>query len=419
MAKKLTLDLVIRNAAQVLTCAADAPDGLGLMTDVDIGIQGGAVACLAPAEEMEAAYDLRRSKTIDAFGRTVLPGFVDSHTHLVFGGTRIDEYMASLEGLSREEMAARGIKTGLAASMAATLEASDGELTVQALTRLGRMLRHGTTTAEVKSGYGLNTETEVRQLRVIKELQGLQPIDLRPTFLGAHAWPPDMDKSRYLKLLLEEMIPRVAEENLAEFADIWCDHGYYTADECRAVLGRAREFGLRLKIHTEAYSHIGGGELAAEMKMVSADHLNFTPEPVLRRLAEAGVVGVLLPGTDFCVNHPRPFQYAPMRAAALKAALATNLNPGCWIESLRVIMILACRRHGMTPAEALVAATRHGAAALGLEDKVGRLAPGLAADIQIWETNDYRTAFYQLDRDPVVLVLKNGRPVFNRTEPPK
>ena len=411
---KPILDLIIKNAAQVLTCAEGSPDGIGLAAGLDIGLKDGTIAGLAKSEDMAAAYDLRRAEIIDASGKTVLPGFVDCHTHLVFGGSRIDEYSASLEGLSREEMAARGIKTGLAASTESTRRATDRELTDQALARLGNMLSHGTTTAEIKSGYGLNTETELRQLRVIRQLQGLQPVTLHPTFLGGHAWPPDMDKSRYINLLLEEMIPRAAEENLAEFCDIWCDDGYYTADECRMVLTRAREFGLSPKIHTEAYSLIGGGELAAEMKMVSADHLNYAPESVLRKLAEAGVIGVLLPGTDFCVNHPRPFQYAPMRAAGLKAALATNLNPGCWIESLRTIMILACRRHGMTPAEAVVAATRHGAAALGVEHLVGSLSPGKTADLQIWDTDDYRTAFYQLDREPMLTVLKSGRTVFSR-----
>ena len=270
------------------------------------------------------------------------------------------------------------------------------------------MLRAGTTTAEVKSGYGLETETELRQLRVVRRLGDMQPISLHPTFLGAHAWPPDMKKERYLDLLVEEMIPRVAGEGLAEFCDIWCDEGYYTAAECRRVLLCAKRAGMLPKIHTGAYSYIGGADVAAELEAVSADHLNYTPEPALRRLAEAGVVGVLLPGTDFCVGHPHPFQPGPMEACGLKTALGTNLNPGCRIESMRFAMVLACRRHGMDPEAAMVGATLHAAEALALEDRVGSLEPGKAADIQIWDTADYRTAIYHIDRNPVELVIKNG-----------
>lgn len=408
--QKKQLDLLIENAAQVITCAEG---GIGLRTGESVGVRDGKIACVAPPETIRRRFDTHACTAVDATGKVVLPGFVDCHTHLVFGGSRIDEYVASLEGISREEMARRGIPTGLAASIAATRGASDEELTARCLDTLGGMLRSGTTTAEVKSGYGLNTETELRQLRIARRLGDMQPISLRPTFLGAHAWPPDMPKKRYLRLLLEEMIPCVAEEGLAEFCDIWCDEGYYTAEECRQVLYTAQKAGMLPKIHTGAYSYIGGADVAAELEAVSADHLNYTPELALEKLAAAGVVGVLLPGTDFCVSHPRPSRPGPMEACGLKIALGTNYNPGCRIESMRTVMVLACRRHGMSPEGAIVAATLHAAMALALEDQVGSLEPGKAADIQVWDTGDYRTAIYRIDRNPVEMVFKNGELVVN------
>jgi imidazolonepropionase len=411
MDEKATLDILIQNAAQVLTCAAGR--GIDLRTGESVGIKNGRIACVAPRDIVRERFDLRSTVVIEAAGKVVLPGFVDCHTHLVFGGDRIDEYAASLEGIDREEMARRGIPTGLAASMASTRAASGEELVAQSLGRLQNMIRSGTTTAEVKSGYGLNTEVELRQLRAIRLLGELQPILLCPTFLGAHAWPPGMSKAGYLDLLIGEMIPRVVAENLAKFCDIWCDEGYYTAGECGRVLRSALEAGLVPKIHAGAYSYIGGEDLAAELGAVSADHLNFTPESALRKLAGAGVVGVLLPGTDFCVNHPRPFRSGPMEDCGLKTALGTNLNPGCWIESMRTAMVLACRGHGMSPERALVAATLHAAMALALEKEIGSLEAGKAADIQIWDTADYRTAIYQIDRNPVELVLKNGEIVVD------
>jgi len=412
MSGKPALDTLISGAAQVLTCAAGS--GIGLRADVQVGVRDGRIACVDSPQAVAERFDIATAIVIDATGKTVLPGFVDCHTHLVFGGSRADEYVASLEGISKGEMARRGIKTGLAASMESTRGASDDQLAAQALDRLRNMLRNGTTTAEVKSGYGLSTEAELRQLRTVARLRKEQPITLHPTFLGAHMWPPDTSKAEYLELLISEMIPRVAEEGLAEFCDIWCDDGYYNAEECGRVLRCAQRAGMLAKLHTGAYSYIGGADLAAEIGAVSADHLNFTPPSALRKLAQAGVAGVLLPGTDFCVNHPKPFQLRPILDAGVTTALGTNLNPGCWVESMRTVMVLACRRHGMLPEQALVAATLHGAMALAVEEDTGSLEAGKNADIQIWDTSDWRTAIYRIDRNPVEMVLKGGRVVVER-----
>lgn len=401
------IDCVIKGAAQVLTCG----DGLGMLHNACVGIDGGKIAYVGRECDCPPA-----ERTVDAHGCCVLPGFVDCHTHLVFGGMRLEEYVASLSGMARSEMAQQGIPFGLPASMAETAAESDHQLLAGTLQKLRNMLRAGTTTAEVKSGYGLETGAELRQLRTIREAAKLQPVTLVPTFLGAHAWPPDMAKSRYLDLLVQEMIPAVAAEGIAVFCDIWCDDGYYTAAECERVLTRALEFGMQPKIHTDAYSYIGGSDLAAEMQMCSADHLNFTPKAALYKLAKAGVVGVLLPGTDFCVNHPRPFAPGPMLEAGLKTALGTNLNPGCFMESMRTVMILACRRHGMSPKTALLSATLHAAMALGMQDSIGSLTVGKQADIQIWDTHDFRTGIYMLDRNPVRMVLKQGVAVVGEEE---
>lgn len=406
-------DLIIHNAAQVLTCAAGSADGVGLVSGASVAVENGKIAKIAPLPALMQAFDTRSAALLDAAGGVVLPGFVDCHTHLVFGGHRRQEYVASLAGMGKKQMQRQGIGTGLAESMRCTNEATDDELLQSSLAKLRNMLRGGTTTAEIKSGYGMETAAELRQLRTIRMLRTLQPIALKATFLGAHGWPPGTRKQDYIDLLLREMIPAVGVEQLADFCDIWCDEGYYTAGECEQVLGRALQFGMRAKIHTGAYSYIGGADVAAGLGATSADHLNFTPEPALRKLAEAGVAGVLLPGTDFCVAHPRPVDPRPMIACGLITALGTNLNPGCWIESMHTILVLACRRHGMTPEQAIVAATRHGAMALGMQDAIGSLEVGKAADLQIWNTGDYRDAVYQIDRNPVAMVIKDGKVAYS------
>ena len=275
------------------------------------------------------------------------------------------------------------------------------------------MLAAGTTTVESKSGYGLATETELALLRVNRALNAVSPVDVVSTFLGAHGFPPEISRDRYIAILCEEMTPLVAQEGLAEFADVWCDDGYYTAEESRRILETCRAAGMEPKIHADAYSYIGGTDVAAEMRMVSADHLNFTPPEVMRKMAEAGVVGVIMPALDFAVRHPRPFDARALMDAGMTLALATDICPGCWAESQQFVMALACRLYRMSPAEAMWAATAGGARALALDDR-GTLAAGMLADVQIWDVPQYEHAIYRLGGNVVERVYKRGELVVER-----
>lgn len=412
---KITADLVITNASQLLTCGKEAKDMVGLIENGWIAVKGEEIIAVGTKEEIDKAVDYKNAAAIDASGKVVVPGFVDSHTHLVYGGSRIQEYVARLTIDDIETIKSMEIKTGLAASMEMTREASEDMLFNAASIKLKRMLAAGTTTIEIKSGYGLDTYNEVKQLKVNRRLGEVIPVDVYSTFLGAHGWPQDMPKSKYIDLLIGEMIPAVSASGLASFCDVWCDDGYYTAEESGKILQAARDAGLEPKIHTDAYSYIGGSDLAADMKMVSADHLNFTPASVVKKLADSRIPGVLLPGTDFSLNHPRPFNPRPMIEQDMIIALATNCNPGNWTESMQFVMVLACRRHRMSPAKALRASTLGGATALNLEHDRGSLEKGKLADIQIWDTSIYEDVVYRLGGNIVDKVIKRGKVVVDNS----
>jgi imidazolonepropionase len=332
----------------------------------------------------------------------------------VFGGSRVDEYAARMTESDPAALRARGIKTGILATVERTRAASEEALAAEAAARLRGMLRAGTTTVESKSGYGLSTEAELKLLRVNRRLAAESPVDLFSTFLGAHGFPADVPREAYLRTLLDEMIPLVAAQGLAEFADVWCDDGYYAAEESRLVLEACRDAGMAPKIHADAYSYVGGSDLAVEMRMVSVDHLNHTPRAVMARLAESGVVGVVMPALDFAVRHARPFNVRAMIDEGMTVALATDICPGCWAESQQFVMALACRLYGMSPAEALWAATRGGALALRCEADRGSLEVGKLADIQIWDVPRFEHAIYRLGGNVVNRVIKRGRVVVER-----
>ena len=306
------------------------------------------------------------------------------------------------------EVAAAGIPMGIQATVAATRLAPAEALLAEAQQRLRGLFYHGTTTVESKSGYGLALEAELKLLRVNRQLAACQPVDIVSTFLGAHDFPPEMPRLRYIALLIDELIPRVAQEGLAEFCDVYCDDGYYTVEESRRILEAGRAAGLKLKIHTDAYSAISGAALAAELGAVSADHLNFARRQDFRALAEAGVSGVVMPALDWAVSHARPFDARAMLAEGLPLALASDLCPACWIESLQLVMQLAGRLYHLSPEEALHAATAGGARALGLDDR-GTLAIGQLADLQIWDLPTFEDVMYRLGNNAVETVVKRGR----------
>ncbi|MBT4890941.1 MAG: imidazolonepropionase [Rhodospirillales bacterium] len=404
--------LVVTGASQVLTCAKDAEDLVGCIPDGIVAVDGDKIIAVGSRVDVEQACDISQAKILDAKGGIVIPGFVDCHTHLVFAGSRVEEYAAKVRGADKAELAAHGIPTGIPATAAMLQQANVDELVESALERMSYMLRFGTTAVEVKSGYGLSLETELRMLEVNKRLKGLQPIDVVSTFLGAHEFPANKSREAYIDEIINEMIPAVSEQGLAEFNDVYCDDGYYTVEESRRILEVGVDAGLKVKIHTDAYSHIGGSVLAAELKAVSADHLNYTNEREAGLMRDAGVVGVVMPALDFAVGHTRPFNARMMMDQGMTLALATDICPGCWLESMPFVIQLACRLYKFSPAEALRASTYGAAQALDRETEIGSLEIGKRADIAVFDLPRYEDMAYRLGRGEASAVIQSGNVVL-------
>lgn len=401
--------LLITNAFEVITCVPEPDNPAGRHAGFVIAMEGERILAVGPERDVRAQVDVTGAEVMDAAGHIIAPGFVDSHTHVVFGGSRVQEYAARLTR-TPAEVKALGIPTGILATVQMTRAASVDDLTASAAERIRRMLAHGTTTIESKSGYGLTLADELKLLHVNRHLQAALPVDLVSTFLGAHDFPPEMARERYVEVIIHEMLPQVAEQRLAEFCDVFCDEGYYSLDQTRRILEAARAHALKLKLHADQYSQLGGSELAAELRLVSVDHLNYTERATMRRLAEAGVVGVLMPLIDFAVQHPRPFEARAMMDAGMTLALATDICPGGWVESMFLVMQFACRQHRFSPEEALLAATVGGARACGLTDR-GTIASGQLADLQIWDVPTFEDVIYRLGYNPVQAVIKRGQVV--------
>ncbi|HET7620901.1 MAG TPA: imidazolonepropionase [Gemmatimonadaceae bacterium] len=391
------------NAAQVVTCAGpgrarrgDEMRDAGVLPDASVLVRGETIAEVGAAAELDARYpDVER---VDCRRGVLTPGLVDSHTHAIFGAARYEEQGMRAAGARYMEIAAAG--GGIHSSVRSVREASEDELTDLARKRLARLASYGTTTVEVKSGYGLRVEDELKQLRVIARLAGELPLRLVPTWLGAHEIPPEArvsaaSRSAYVKMLVDEMLPRVVAERLADFADVFCEPGVFTIDETRFILEAARAAGLKLKLHADELEPSGAAELAAALGATSADHLAAISRTGVDALAGSGTVATLLPGTMLFLGMGRQAPARSLIEAGAAVALATDFNPGTSpTVNLPLILTLGVGQLHMSPEEAIVAATVNGAAALGLADRVGQIATGYSADLALFEMEDVRELPY-------------------------
>ena len=418
--KKATL--LVKNIGQLITMSGPVPrigegmSDLGLVENGGVAAAGDELLAVGTSEEVEGRVPLSEGcQVIDAAGRVVTPGLIDPHTHPVFARTREAEFEMRAQGKSYMEIAQSG---GGIRSSVRDLRAAEKEDLINRTRRcLDRMLAHGTTTIEAKSGYGLSTEAEIKSLEVIKELNEVHPVDLVPTFLGAHEVPDEYRDNRegYIRILVEEMIPKVAQGELAEYCDIFCEEGVFSVEESRRIMQAALDAGLKLRFHADELASTGGAELAAEMNAATADHIVYISDEGIRAMAKAGTIAVLLPGTTFSLGGK---QYAPARKmidSGVVVSLSTDCNPGSsYTESLGIIITLAVLNLKMTAAEALSAVTVNAAAALDRAGKIGRLVPGMKADLVLWDMQDYRELPYHYGVNLAAKVIKNGKLVVGR-----
>lgn len=416
-------DLVLHSAAELLTMSAGAADAggplrgaalaePGIVADGALAIRGGRIVAVGTTEEIRDRFDAAR--TLDASGQVVMPGFVDPHTHLVFGRTREDEFELRCLGRTYEEIAAAG--GGIRASARRFQAMPRPEIVAQARATRAEALAHGTTTVEVKSGYGLSTEAELLALEVAREIAVADDAggDVVATFLGAHEVPDAWrhDRAGYVRLVIDEMLPRVAERKLARFCDVFCEAHVFTPDETREICLAAQRHGLGIKLHADELAGTGGAELAVELGAVSADHLMAVSDAGIAALAGSETVAVLLPGTSFFLGMRR---FAPARRmidAGCAVALATDCNPGSSMcANPQEIVTIACIGLGLRPIEALAMFTRNAAYAVGLGDDRGRLAPGFRADVVVLGVPNHRHVAYHHGVNHVRRVIQAGREV--------
>lgn len=406
--------LIIKNAAELVTCRGMAPKHGKDMSDIGLINQG----CLvieddlivdAGTSDILKNYDEKEYQVIDAANKAVLPGFIDSHTHLIFGGYRAEEFSWRLKGDSYMSIMERG--GGITSSVRATRKTSLEEFIDLGLKRLNKILDMGVTTVEGKSGYGLDCETEIRQLKAMKKLNQIHPMDIVPTFLGPHSVLPEYKGKEdiFIDFMIDEVLPKVKEEKLAEFADIFCEKNVFSIDQSRKFLKAAKDHGLKLKVHADEMYQLGGTELAVELGCTSADHLLQASDEGIKLLSQSNTVATLLPATAFCLKE----EYARARHmidSGCAVALATDFNPGsCFTNSIPLIIALAALHMKMSVEEIVTALTINAAAALGRADSIGSLEKGKKADIIILEYPSINFLPYHAAVNIVETVIKNGK----------
>ena len=421
--------LFFRDAAQLLTLAgrtvprrgADL-EHLGILPEGGLLTVGGSIAAVGRTRDLEGEARRLKAGSIDCRGRVVMPGFVDSHTHLVFAGSRVDDYVRRLQGASYEEIAAAGGGIRLTARLVA--EASPKKLAMQALAYLEEFAACGTTTLEVKTGYGLEVESEIKLLRVISKLvrgsrSEAAKIELVPTLLAPHALPSAFERRRqdYIDAIVTRLIPFASRHNIARFIDCFCDRGAFTVAECRLVLEAGRKHGLEPRLHAEQLARIGATRLAVEMKAASADHLDHLTNSDIRALARSQTVATLLPGANFHLGLSRYPRARRLIEGGVAIALATDFNPGTSPTlNMQFILSLACDSMHLTPAEAVSAATINAAFSLRRSNQIGSLEPGKQADLVVMAVDDYRKIPYYFAWNHCLLTLKRGRIIYSRMD---
>ncbi|MCJ7508224.1 MAG: imidazolonepropionase [candidate division Zixibacteria bacterium] len=412
-------DLIIKSIGQFLTLYSSKKgprtgkdmQELGIIENGAVAIKGDRIISVGKTGKVLSKIKVgKNTKIIDAKDKVVTPGLVDCHTHPIFASTREEEFELRIKGKTYEEIARAG--GGIKSSVKQLRTLSKEELIKLALPRLDRFLSYGTTTIEAKSGYGLSLEDEIKILDVIRELNKIHPIDLVPTFLGAHEFPEEYknNKKGYIKILTEEMIPLVAKRKLAKFCDIFCEKGVFDIKNSRRILLTAKKYGLVPKLHAEQLSHFGGAKLAGQIGAVCADHLENVTLTDIKLLKKRGVIGVLLPGATFGLGLKN---YAPARVMienGLPVAISTDFNPGSSMsESLPMMMSLSCLMMKMTPAEAIVASTINPAYVLSMQNQIGSIELGKKADLVIWEVKNHKEIPYHYGINLVENVIKNGK----------
>jgi imidazolonepropionase len=418
VAKDVRADFLLTNAGQLVTVAgnSDRPkrreelSEISVVTDGAVAARDGMIIAVGSSSDIQESVELEEDAVVvDAAGKVVLPGLVDPHTHVVFAGSREHELEMKIQGVPYLEILARG--GGILDTVRSTRAASREELFRAGEKYLDEMLAQGTTTAEAKSGYGLTLDDELKTLEVARDLQEAHPVDLVPTFLGAHAIPEEYKENPddFVELVISEMLPAVARSGLARFCDVFCEEGVFSVEQTRRILSEAKSLGFELKIHADEMVPLGGAELTAELGATSADHLMVISDHGIEMLAASDTVAVLLPATTFCVMGER---YAPARKMIEKGvavALSSDFNPGSSpVNSLQIVMGIACRQLKMTPAEVVSAVTINAAHAIGCASSVGSIEVGKKADLVVFDAKDYRYLMYRFGTNLVDRVIKSG-----------
>lgn len=410
----------IRHVSELVTCKGPAPKkgkdmaDIGLIYDGGVLIHDDKIFAVGTTEELDKMINIDEYEVINAAGKTVLPGFVDSHTHFIFGGYRADEFSWRLKGDTYMSIMERG--GGINATVVPTKDASLEELVEVGKERMNRMLEFGVTTVEGKSGYGMDCETELKQLRAMKKLNEIHPVDVVTTFLGPHSVLPEYKgkEREFINMLLNEVMPIVKEENLAEFADIFCEKNVFEIEDSEYYLTKAKEMGFKLKVHADEIYSLGGSELAARCGACSADHLLKASDEGICQMAEKGVISTLLPATAFCLKEP----YAPARKmidSGCAVALASDLNPGsCFTNNIPLLVALGCIYMNMSIEEVITALTINGAAAVDRADSIGSLEAGKQADIIFLKFPSIHYMPYHTTINLVETVIKNGETVYQK-----